>query len=96
MLQRWLDHNNEEQRVRECYERNKMLIDLKAQPEDLKVLFDDRIKESVRIETTAQVGVHFMKFCGKYELTKISEQAETYSKWLKSSYKGVLQQVIES
>jgi 5'-3' exonuclease len=91
MLQRWLDHNGEEQRVRECYERNKMLIDLKSQPEDLKVLFDDRIKESVRIETTAQVGMHFMKFCGKYELTKISEQAETYSKWLNSSYKGVLQ-----
>jgi hypothetical protein len=91
MLQRWLDHNGEEQRVRECYERNKMLIDLKAQPEDLKVLFDDRIKESVRIENTAQVGVHFMKFCGKYELTKISAQAETYSKWLNSSYKGVLQ-----
>jgi hypothetical protein len=90
MLQRWLDHNNEEQRVRECYERNKMLIDLKAQPEDLKVEFDTRIKESVRIATTPQVGVHFMKFCGKYELTKISEQAETYAKWLNSPYTGSL------
>jgi hypothetical protein len=29
-----------------------------------------------------------MRFCGKYELTKISDQAETYAKWLNSPYKG--------
>ena len=31
MLQRWTDHNGEEQVVRDCYQRNKMLIDLKQQ-----------------------------------------------------------------
>lgn len=88
MLQRWVDHNDEEQRVRDCYERNKMLIDLKAQPEDIKELCDTRIKESVRTVSVPQVGIHLMKFCGKYELTKISDQAEAYSKWLNSSYQG--------
>lgn len=88
MLQRWTDHNGEEQRVRECYERNKTLIDLKAQPQEIKDIVDQRIRESVRINTIPQVGLHFMKFCGKYELTKISEQAETYSKWLNSPYQG--------
>jgi 5'-3' exonuclease len=90
MLQRWVDHNKVEHRVRDCYDRNKMLIDLTAQPDDIKQAVDQRIKESVRITTTPQVGIHFMKFCGKYELEKISQNAETYAKWLNSEYKGTL------
>jgi 5'-3' exonuclease len=88
MLQRWTDHNNVEHKVRECYERNKMLIDLTAQPDDIKQKVDQRIRESVRVTTTPQVGVHFMKFCGKYALEKISQNAEAYAKWLNASYKG--------
>lgn len=88
MLQRWTDHNGAEQKVRDCYERNKMLIDLNAQPEEFKQKFDQRIKESVRVTTTPQVGVHFMKFCGKYELEKISQNAEAYAKWLNTPYQG--------
>lgn len=88
MLQRWTDHNGVEQRVRDCYERNKMLIDLTAQPDDIKQKVDQRIRESVRVTTTPQVGVHFMKFCGKYELNKISEQADAYAKWLNTPYTG--------
>lgn len=90
MLQRWVDHNEVEHRVKDDYERNRVLIDLTAQPQEIKDLVDARIKESVRVTTTPQVGIHFMKFCGKYELTKISEQAETYAKWLNSPYKGII------
>ena len=91
MLQRWVDHEGVEHRVREDYERNRTLIDLTAQPEDIKVAVDQRIREGVRTTTTPQVGVHFMRFCGKYELTKISEQAETYAKWLNNPYAGELE-----
>ena len=90
MLQRWLDHNNQEQVVRDCYNRNRMLIDLTAQPDDIKQLVDESIRIGVRTTTTPQVGVHFMKFCGKYELTKLSENAETYARWLNEPYKGNL------
>jgi 5'-3' exonuclease len=90
MLQRWVDHNEVEHRVKDDYERNRVLIDLTAQPQEIKDLVDSRIRESVRVNTTPQVGIHFMKFCGKYELTKISDQAETYAKWLNSPYKGNL------
>lgn len=90
MLQRWIDHNGEEQRVRDCYERNRTLIDLNAQPQEVKDKVDFAIQNGVRIVTTPQVGVHLMKFCGKYELNKISDQAETYAKWLNSPYKGSL------
>jgi 5'-3' exonuclease len=88
MLQRWVDHNGEEQRVRDCYERNRTLIDLTAQPDDVKVKVDNSIRTGVRVNTTPQVGVHFMKFCGKYELEKISQNADTYAKWLNSPYQG--------
>jgi 5'-3' exonuclease len=90
MLQRWVDHNGEEVRVRDAYERNVTLIDLTAQPQEIKDLVDNSIREGVRTTTIPQVGIHFMRFCGKYELTKISEQAETYSKWLNSPYTGSL------
>ena len=90
MLQRWVDHNEVEHRVKDDYERNRVLIDLTAQPQEIKDLVDTRIKESVRVDTTPQVGIHFMKFCGKYELTKISDQADIYAKWLNSPYKGSL------
>ena len=93
MLQRWTDHNDIEHRVRDAYERNKTLIDLTAQPQDIKDKVDQAIINGVRVNTTPQVGVHFMKFCGKYELTKISEQADTYARWLNSPYEGILKGV---
>jgi hypothetical protein len=90
MLQKYIDHNGQEVCVRDAYNRNKMLIDLNAQPEDMKQKFDQRIKESVRVTTTPQVGVHFMRFCGKYKLEKLSQNAETFSKWLNAPYTGQL------
>jgi 5'-3' exonuclease len=90
MLQRWVDHDGVEHRVRDDYERNRILVDLTAQPDDVKLSVDTNIREGVRTTTIPQVGIHLMKFCGKYELNKISENAETYAKWLNSPYKGVL------
>jgi len=93
MLQRWVDHDGVEHRVKDDYERNRQLIDLTCQPDWVKTNVDNAIKTGVRLETTPQVGIHLMKFCGKYELEKISQNAETYSKWLNNPYKGVLCQV---
>jgi 5'-3' exonuclease len=90
MLQRWTDHDGNEVRVRDAYERNRVLIDLTAQPEEVKQSVDKHIREGVRRTTIPQVGIHFMKFCGKYDLQKISTNAETYAKWLNSPYVGVL------
>lgn len=87
MLQQWIDHNGEEHRVRDDYERNRILIDLTAQPQEIKEAVDAMIKSDVRTEITPMVGIHFMKFCGKYDLAKISNSAEAYSKWLNSPYK---------
>jgi len=90
MLQRWTDHEGQEIRVRDAYERNRVLIDLTAQPEDVKLSVDTNIREGVRTTTIPQVGIHLMKFAGKFELNKIADNAETYAKWLNSPYVGVL------
>ena len=89
-LQHWQDHTGVEHRVRDDYERNRKLIDLTAQPDDVKLSVDTNIREGVRRTTTPQVGIHLMKFAGKYELNKIADNADTYARWLNSPYQGVL------
>jgi 5'-3' exonuclease len=90
MLQRWVDHNEKEHKVLDDYNRNISLIDLTQQPEELKQDFDDLIKSSVTSKNIGQVGIKFLKFCGKHELTKISELANEYSHWLNQTYRGKL------
>ena len=91
MLQRWTDHNEVEHRVRDDYERKRILIDLTAQPIAFRNATDTCIKEGLNAnKNVAQVGVHFMRFCGKYELNRISDQADSYAKWLNTPYKGKL------
>ena len=90
MLQRFTNHEGNEVRVKDAFARNKTLIDLTAQPDDIKLSVDTNIREGVRRTTIPQVGIHLMKFAGKYELNKIADNAETYAKWLNSPYVGVL------
>ena len=72
------------------YERNVTLIDLTAQPPEVKDVVDAVICEQVSNKDTGMVGAHFLKFCGKYELTKLSDQAEPIGRWLNQTYQGVL------
>jgi len=90
MLQRWTDHEGVEHRVLDDYQRNRHLIDLQAQPDDIKQLVDNAIQTQISHRDIGQVGVRFMKFCGKFDLNRISENADQYGKWLNETYKGVL------
>ena len=90
MLQRWSDHEGAEHRVLDDYERNCTLIDLTAQPDNVKAYVDQAIASQISHKDVGQVGVRFMKFCGKYELNRVSESAEQYSRWLNETYHGVL------
>lgn len=90
MLQRWTDHNGEEHRVLNDYERNRALIDLTQQPQPIKDTVDLAIIEQVSHKDIGQVGVRFMKFCGKYDLVRCSENANSIGSWLNKTYKGVL------
>ena len=90
MLQRFTNHDSNEIRVKDAFARNKTLIDLTAQPDEVKLSVDTNIREGVRRTTIPQVGIHLMKFAAKFELQKIADNAETYARWLNSPYQGVL------
>ena len=79
MLQRWVDHEGDEHRVRNDYERNRILIDLTMQPDEIKELCIQRMNEGKSNEPVQNIGIHFMKFCAKWNLQRMSDQAQTYS-----------------
>jgi 5'-3' exonuclease len=86
MLQRWVDHENVEHRVLEDYERNRTLIDLTAQPDDIKAILDATIVEQVQKDRKSQVGLQFMRFCGKHDLQRVSERAQDHAEYLNAPY----------
>ena len=87
MLQRWVDHNGKEHRVLEDYERNRVLIDLAHQPNDIKEIIKETINKAVSADKNiSQVGIRLMKFCHLYDLKKISDQAQAYSEPLNARY----------
>jgi len=86
MLQRWVDHHNVEHRVLEDYQRNRTLIDLTAQPDDIKAKLDETITNKVNTVPRGQIGLHFLRFCGKWNLQRLSDKASDHSKYLGASY----------
>jgi hypothetical protein len=82
MLQRWVDHNGDEHRVKDCYERNRILIDLTAQPDEIKSLIRERISQQKKTEQIKNVGIYFMKFCAKWNLQRMSENPNNYASML--------------
>ncbi len=86
MLQRWTDHDGVEHRVLDDYQRNRTLIDLTSQPDEIKGVLDSAIVEQVEKKPTNQVGIKCMKFCGKYDLQKISDNATDHANYLNAAY----------
>ena len=83
LLQRWTDHNNIEHKVLDDYTRNVMLVDLKAQPDNIRHIIDETAI-NISPKNNPMVGVKFLKFCGKYNLARLSEQATIYAEILSS------------
>lgn len=86
MLQRWVDHNGAEHKVLDDYERNKILIDLTAQPADIKQKMIQCINDACVKKNKPMIGAQLLKFCGKYDLKKISDYAENYARFLQAPY----------
>ena len=72
MLQRWVDHNGVEHRVLDRYEENRVLVDLTAQPQEIRDAIDAELL-ALEPKTKSQIGTQLIKFCAKYELNRISE-----------------------
>jgi len=86
MLQRWTDHNDVEHRVLDDYQRNVTLVDLTAQPEEVKAKIVGTIQGNSVALNRPMVGAQFLKFCGKYDLIKMADMADSYVRFLEASY----------
>ena len=86
MLQRWTDHNEVEHRVLDDYNRNVTLVDLTAQPDNVKLQIAETIAAGAQPLARPMVGAQFLKFCGKYDLIKMSEQSDSYVRFLEAPY----------
>jgi 5'-3' exonuclease len=87
MLQRWVDHEGVEHRVIDDYNRNRLLCDLTAQPEEIRKLIVETIAaEKNKAKNVPQVGVRLLKFCSEFDLVKIGEQIQSYAEPLNARY----------
>ena len=87
MLQRWLDHEGVEHRVLDDYNRNVTLCDLSAQPENIKHIIQDVIEDAIaNPKQIPQVGMRLMKFCAKWDMQRIADNAPLYSEPLQARY----------
>lgn len=84
MNQKWEDPEGNAHLVKEGFERNRQLIDLTAQPEEFKILFDEAIQKAMD-RPGKQIGFEFMKFCGKFKLEMISKKAPEFIRMFSGS-----------
>ncbi len=86
MLQRWVDHEGEEHRVLDDYNRNVRLCDLTAQPDDIKQIIKDTVGSATE-KQIEQVGLKLIKFCAKWDMQRIADSPESYAEPLNARYK---------
>jgi hypothetical protein len=86
MLQRWVDHTGVEHRVLDDYNRNRQLIDLKAQPEDIKSFIKETITTNAVPKTVDQVGIRLLKFCQLYDMKRMIDSIQQYAEPFQARY----------
>ena len=86
MLQRWTDHNGDEHRVLDDYNRNVTLCDLTAQPEHIRKIINNTVAEHATPKEVTQVGMRLIKFCAKWNMQRIADQATYYTEPLAARY----------
>ena len=86
MLQRWTDHEGVEHRVLDDYNRNVVLCDLTAQPNDIREIINTTIAEHAVAKDIKQVGMRLMKFCAKWDMQRIADQAQYFAEPLNARY----------
>ena len=86
MLQKWVDHNGIEHRVLDDYERNRILIDLAAQPEDIRLIIKETIDTNAVPKEISQVGIRMLKFCNSFDMKVIVDNIQHYANMFQAKY----------
>jgi len=90
MQQKWIDHNEIEQIVKPNFERNRSLIDLSCIPDHIKLSSLEIIaSQTGRKNVPApEIGMGFMKFCGRWALKKIGDNYAAFMPMLRAKYQA--------
>ena len=86
MLQRWTDHNGQEHRVLDDYERNRKLIDLTAQPDHIRAAIKETIDTNAVPKEISQVGIRMLKFCQSYEMKRMIDNIQQFAEPFQAKY----------
>ena len=86
MLQRWTDHEGREHRVIDDYHRNRTLVDLTAQPEHVRAKIIETVSLAAQPKDCVMIGAQFLKFCGKFDLQKLSENSQSFAEIFSKKY----------
>lgn len=81
MHEKWVNENGHEFVVKDLFKENELLMNLQKQPDDIQKVMFKTIMDGFNNPGTFSY-FHFIKFCGKYELKKIIEQAENFTRML--------------
>ena len=76
--------NGDEHRVLDDYNSNVTLCDLTAQPGNIRSIINDVIEEHMTPKEVTQVGMRLMKFCAKWDMQRIADQAATVCRTITS------------
>ncbi len=77
MKSTWVNENKQTFIVEDLYNENKILINLTAQPENIRQLIDNTVAQSIEKQRKFSL-FHIMKFIGKHELKKIQDSIDQY------------------
>lgn len=81
MHETWTHIDGREIVVKDIFNENRMLMDLRCQPDDVQKEIVKAVLGGAKNPGTFSY-FHFIKFLGKFELKKIAEQAETFTSML--------------
>ena len=70
----------------QLFEENKLLMDLTAQPADIRKLIEDTLDYELQNHGKFS-HFHFTKFCGKYGLNQIAENAQAFAEMFSANGK---------
>lgn len=77
MKETWTDEKKQEVVVEEMFKENQKLIDLEKQPKDIRLKILTAVDEALNKERKFSM-FHILKFCGKYDLKKISDSIDQF------------------
>lgn len=81
MNETWTNQDGKEFIVKDLFKENELLMDLRKQPEGIRELINETI-DAEMADPGSYSYFEFLRFCGKYGLKKVAEQAEKFAPML--------------